>query len=69
MQEITLKIPDTKFNFFLELISQLGDIEVTNNTEIPQWQKDEVLRRTKLSDANPERLLKWEEVKDQFNID
>ena len=29
MKEITLKIPDTKFSFFMELVKQLG-IEVDN---------------------------------------
>lgn len=39
MTKITLNIPDTKLNFFLELVEQLG-IEVSKNeTDIPDWQK------------------------------
>lgn len=37
--------------------------------EIPQWQKDIVLERIRKSEENPERLLNWEHVKDDFILD
>lgn len=47
MKEITLRIPEKKFNFFMELVNQLG-LEVTNdNLEIPEWHKEIVLDRIK----------------------
>lgn len=65
MKQITLNIPEKKFNFFLELFQQLG-LEVTEQIEVPQWQQVEVLKRMELSKANPERLLDWEQVKEEL---
>ncbi len=67
MKEITLKIPETKFQFFLELFGQLG-LEVVDVEDIPQWQKDEVLKRMQRSKDNPERLLEWDIVKNQLKF-
>ncbi len=68
MKEITLKIPEKKFNFFIELFQQLG-LEVAQTIDVPDWQKEEVLKRMERSKANPERLLDWEQVKEEFKID
>lgn len=68
MREITLKIPDKKFAFFMELIKQLG-IEVSGDTEIPEEHKAIVRERIKKAEQNPERLLDWEQVKDDFRLD
>lgn len=65
MKQITLKIPEKKFNFFLELFKQLG-LEITEQIEVPEWQQAEVLKRMELSKANPERLLDWEQVKEEL---
>ena len=60
MTKITLNIPDTKLNFFLELVEQLG-IEVSKNeTDIPDWQKEivrERLKNAKDENLNAERFL------------
>ena len=37
--------------------------------EIPQWQKDAVMERIRKSDINPENLLNWDDVKDDFILD
>ena len=70
MKEITLKIPDKKFDFFMELVRQLG-LEITgeDETEIPEAHKAIVRERIKLSEENPGRLLDWDQVKDQFTFD
>ena len=68
MKEITLKIPDTKFSFFMELVKQLG-LETSENIEISEEHKTIVLERMKKSEQNPERLLDWDKVKDTFNLD
>jgi len=68
MKEITLKIPEKKINFFIELFTQLG-LEVTEKIEVPQWQKEEVFKRMERSKNNPERLLDWESVKNDLKID
>ncbi|KOH46372.1 addiction module protein [Sunxiuqinia dokdonensis] len=68
MKEVTLKIPDKKFGFFMELVKQLG-IEVAEDMEIPEEHKAIVRERIKKSAQNPERLLDWDEVKDNFKFE
>jgi len=67
MQKITLKVPDQKYSFFLELMSSLG-FEVSDDAEIPQWHKDEVEKRMELSNQTPERLVDWELVKNNLEL-
>lgn len=68
MKEVTLRIPDKKFGFFMELIEQLG-IEVAEEVEIPEEHKAIVRERIKKSNQNPERLLDWNQVQDNFRFD
>jgi molybdopterin-biosynthesis enzyme MoeA-like protein len=68
MKEVTLKIPDKKFNFFMELFKQLG-IEVAEKTDIPEEHKEIVIERMKKSEQNPDRLLDWDQVQDNFRFD
>jgi len=68
MKEITLKIPEKKLNFFIELFKQLG-LEITETIEVPDWQKEEVLKRMERSKADPDRLLDWSSVQEELKID
>lgn len=68
MKEITLKIPDQKVDFVMELIKQLG-LEITIASEIPEEHKTVVRERINKSNKNPARLLDWEETKDNFKFD
>lgn len=68
MKEVTLKIPDKKFEFFMDLIKQLG-FEVSDKVEIPEEHKEIVRERKKKSEQNPQHLKKWEEVQDTFKFD
>jgi hypothetical protein len=63
MKEITLKIPDQKFDFFMELISQLG-LEVTTETDIPEEHK--AIVRERIKTARPEDIVPWSEARKQF---
>jgi hypothetical protein len=66
MKEITLKIPDTKFSFFMELVKQLG-IEVDNkNIEIPEEHKN--LVRERIKTAKQEDYVSWEDVREQLKF-
>lgn len=67
MKEVTLRIPDKKFAFFMELTKQLG-FEVALENAIPEEQKAIVRDRMKGSAQNPDILLNWEETKDNFSI-
>ena len=68
MREVTLKIPEQKLAFFMELIKQLG-LEVSDSVTITQEQMDLVRDRIRKSNQNPERLLDWENVQDNFQFD
>lgn len=63
MKEVTLKIPDQKFDFFMELIKQLG-IEISEEPEIPEEHKAIVRERIRSSKA--EDMIPWEEAREQF---
>jgi hypothetical protein len=66
MKEITLKIPDTKFSFFMELVKQLG-IEVDNkNIEIPEEHKN--LVRERIKTAKQEDYVSWEDAREQLKF-
>lgn len=65
MKEVTLKIPESKLDFFMELVSQLG-LEVSEEDfVIPEEQKKMILDRVKYT--REEDLLNWEDVKDDFD--
>lgn len=68
MKEVTLKIPDQKFDFFMKLVKELG-FEVSDKVEIPEEHKEEVRARIKQSEENPQRIVEWDEVKDNFKFD
>ncbi|MEO6130228.1 MAG: hypothetical protein ABIQ02_00165 [Saprospiraceae bacterium] len=68
MREVSIKIPDTKFNFFMELMKQLG-FEVTHKYEIPEEHIAIVRERIKEDEANPDQIEDWDKVKDQFKLD
>ena len=64
MHEITLKVPEQKIRFFMELIQNLG-IEVIGDSEIPEFQKELVRDRTRNSKV--ENLVPWEEARKQLS--
>lgn len=68
MKEITLKIPDHKIEFMMELIEQLG-LEVSEDIEFPEEQKETVRHDTRKSDENPDFIINWDEEKDDYKRD
>ena len=68
MKQITLNIPDSKYQFFVELINNLG-FDKSEEVNILDQHKTIVRERTLRSNENPERLLNWDEVKDDFKFD
>ena len=64
MKKLILHIPDNKYSFFMELLKNFDFISVEEKeTEIPEYQKEEVRRRTKKSQEDPSRLINWENAK------
>ncbi|WP_041628117.1 hypothetical protein [Owenweeksia hongkongensis] len=68
MKEVTLKIPDKKLGFFMELVKQLG-FEVSHEVEIPEEYKAIVRERIQKSVNEPDRLVDWDKVQDDFKLD
>jgi hypothetical protein len=68
MKKITLEIPDDKWNFFKELIRELG-LVVSEEVDISDEHKTIVRERMAKSDQDPERLLDWDQVQDRFELD
>ena len=69
MKEVTLKIPDNKLAFFMELTKQLGFEVFVGDVEITDAHKELVRSRVRKANENPERLLAWDEVQDGFKFD
>jgi len=68
IKEVTLKIPENRLPIFMEIVEQLG-FEVAGELEIPEEHKAIVRDRINKSDQNPERLLDWDQVQDNFQLD
>jgi len=68
MKEVVIKIPDSKFKFFMELMDQLG-LEVFQRYDISEEQMNIVMERISLSDSDPDRIQNWDEVKNKFGSD
>lgn len=62
MKEIVVKVPESRFEFFMNLVRELG-IEAMDTATISREQEKEVEARIMKSSKNPSRLLKWDEVK------
>lgn len=75
MKEVTLRIPDNKFKFFMELIKQLGfEIQTEKDAreedyEIPEEHKAIVRERMKRYQEDPSSAKNWDDIKDSFNLD
>lgn len=65
MKEVTLKIPERKFDFFMELVKQLG-FKVTQEMDIPEEHKSIV--RERINTAKPEDMISWKEARKQFTF-
>ncbi|WP_035483579.1 hypothetical protein [Algoriphagus marincola] len=63
MKEVKLMVPDDKFEFFLNLIEELG-YEISNLEDIPERHKSIVRRR--IEQSKEEELLSWEEAREKF---
>lgn len=68
MKQVILNIPENKFQFFMELVKNLGFVKAAD-VSIPEEHKQEVRKRMAASDKNPERLLDWNDVKNDFKLD
>jgi hypothetical protein len=66
MKEITLKVPDKKLSFFMELVKQLGFEVAQDDLVIPEEHKTIV--RERIKNAKPEDYIPWEEARKQLKF-
>ena len=72
MTQFTVSIADNKVGIFLEFMKNLAfvkTVEKVENFTIYEEHKNIVRERVKESDKNPELLLNWDDVKDDFILD
>lgn len=68
MIEITVKVPENKLQFFIELLDQLDLKAVGSNIDIPEWQKEQLDEGIKEYESGTANYTNWNEVKvDLFN--
>lgn len=65
MGEVTVKIPEGRFEFFMELVEQLG-IETNLECKIPEAHKAIVTARIK--NSKPEDLITGEEARNTLKF-
>lgn len=65
MKEITLKVPDTKLKFFMELVNQLG-LEIKNDEFVISKKHQEIVL-DRIQNTKEEDLLNWDDIKDDFD--
>lgn len=66
MKQITINVKDERMEQLLKLLKENNFDWISDSTEefeIPQWQIDEVERRSAEAERHPELLIPWEEVK------
>ena len=64
MREVTLKIPEEKFEFYMELFEQLG-LKAEMEYDIPEKHKEIVMERVR--NSKPENLIPWKKAKKMLN--
>ena len=69
MKQLTLKIPEKKYPFIMELLKSFDYIKIeTEEFSIPEEHKNIVRKRIEKSKADPSRWLDWEKVKSEIRL-
>lgn len=70
MHNLTVKIPDNKLAFFLELVNSLGFVKVEAATNILSQEQIKLVEeeRNKIKN-NPDYLLDWKEARKSLKLD
>ena len=69
MKQITVNVKEDRIEQLLSILEENNfDWISDENTDfdVPQWQIDEVERRSAESDENPEILIPWNQVKSRL---
>lgn len=65
MKEITLRVPEQRLDFFMELSKQLG-FEAVEGSAIPEAHQEEV--RERIKSVSPEQMALWQEARKRFSF-
>ena len=65
MKQVTLRIPDSKYHFFMELVRNLG-FEKAEDLDIPEEHK--AIVRERIKNSKPEELIPWQEARKQLRF-
>jgi|LakMenEpi03Aug12_release.lakeMendotaPanAssembly.Ray.scaffolds.fasta_scaffold3629298_1 hypothetical protein len=63
MRKVTINIPDSKYQFFMELIHNLG-FDKEEEIEIPEEQKTIV--RERIKNSKSEDLISWNDAREML---
>ena len=73
MKQLTIQIPDGKFQFILELLRKFSFVKIESQVSddfiISEEQKALVEEEIKKIKNNPDYLLNWNDVKHQLKFD
>ncbi|KAB1063487.1 addiction module protein [Salibacter halophilus] len=65
-KQVVLSIEESKYKKFLSLLETLDYVTITEQQEIPDWQKDEVSNRKKLIKKDVMKTRPWEEAENDI---
>ena len=66
MKEVTLKIPEKQFQFFIELFQKLGLELQKDDFDIPEEHKEVV--RERIKNSKEEDFMPWEEARKKLKF-
>ncbi len=68
MKQVTLNIPENKYQFFMELLQNLG-LEKTQELDIPEIPEEhKAIVRGRILNSKPEELIPWHEARKQLRF-
>ncbi len=72
MKQLTISVPVNKFQFIVDLLSNLNFVTIDKSDKNYVMTEEQLLpvrEEYKKADENPDYALDWDEVKDQFKVD
>ena len=69
MKQVIINVPDSKYNFFIELLKSIKFVSKFNEDDIIISEQEKKLIRQRIKNAKPHNFKNWEDIKDSFVID
>jgi hypothetical protein len=68
MKQVTLNIPENKYDLFMEFIKNIEFIKKYNEININVSEEEQAVILDRIKNMPKADLRKWSEVKDSFNL-